>query len=255
MSGAFAEEALREDRFLDGRLRLLQPAAGYRAATDPVFLAAAVPAMPDQLVLDLGCGAGVATLCLGHRVTGLDLHGLEIQRDYLDLAERNAAANGIGFTGHLGDVASPPKALRALSFDHVMLNPPYHRPGDAASPDRGRDRAHREGKAGLGTWIGTGLTRLKPQGWLSVIHRAERVPELLGLLDGPAGDIALRPLVARHGRAAGRVIVRARKGSRGPFRLLAPLVLHAGDEHLADGDDLTPQATAILRGGAALAMD
>ena len=254
MSGAFAEEALRDDLFLGGKLRLIQPVAGYRAATDPVFLAAAVATEPGERVLDLGCGAGVATLCLGHRVAGLDLHGLEIQPAYLGLAQRNAQANGIGLSGHLGDVAAMPAALRALSFDQVMLNPPYHRPGDAPSPDAGRDRAHREGAAGLGTWIGAALARLTPKGWLTVIHRAERVPELLALLDEPAGDIRLKPLVARLGREAGRVIIRARKGARGPFRLLAPLVLHEGARHLQDGDDFTAEAAAILRGGAALDM-
>ena len=48
------------DAFLDGRIRLWQPVAGYRAATDPVLLAAFVPARPGQRVLDLGCGAGAA---------------------------------------------------------------------------------------------------------------------------------------------------------------------------------------------------
>ena len=69
----FAEDQLSDDKFLCGRLRLLQPLQGYRAATDPVLLAAACPAEPGQSVLDLGCGAGAAALCLGARVPGLTL--------------------------------------------------------------------------------------------------------------------------------------------------------------------------------------
>ncbi|WP_370553443.1 hypothetical protein [Falsirhodobacter sp. alg1] len=46
----FDESHLTEDGFLDGRLRILQPRDGYRAATDPVFLAAAVPAKQGDLV-------------------------------------------------------------------------------------------------------------------------------------------------------------------------------------------------------------
>ncbi len=57
-----------EDALLDGRLRLCQPAAGYRAAIDPVFLAAAVPGEAGSRVLDLGCGVGAAALCLLTRV-------------------------------------------------------------------------------------------------------------------------------------------------------------------------------------------
>lgn len=244
--------ATREDRLLGGRVRLVQPARGYRAATDPVLMAAAVPARTRERVLDLGCGAGAALFCLAARVPGLELHGLEIQPAYLALAGENAALNGAAVTLHEGDVAAPPAALRRLAFDHVMVNPPYHGAGATASPVTARDRAHRESGAGLADWIAVALKRLRPGGRLTVIHRAERVPELLRLLDGPAGAIALKPLAPRAGRAAKRVIVRARKGARGSFRLLAPLVLHAGAAHLRDEDDFTAEAAAILRGGAAL---
>jgi tRNA1(Val) A37 N6-methylase TrmN6 len=60
------------------------------------------------------------------------------------------------------------------------------------------------------------------------------------------------PLAARPGRDAKRVIVRARKGGRAPFRLAAPLILHRGATHIADGDDYTAQARAILRDAAEL---
>ena len=78
-------DALTRDGFLGGRLMLWQPCQGYRAATDPVFLAAFVPARPGESALDLGCGVGAAGLCLARRVGSLDLHGLEIQPDYAAL--------------------------------------------------------------------------------------------------------------------------------------------------------------------------
>jgi tRNA1Val (adenine37-N6)-methyltransferase len=250
--GAFAPEDTREDRLLGGRVRLIQPLQGYRAATDPVFLAAAISAQPGERVLDLGCGAGAAVFCLATRVPGLELHGLEIQAAYLALAAQNAGLNGVAITLHAGDVAITPPTLRQLSFDQVLLNPPYHDGNAVASPVAARDIAHRQGDASLGDWIVAALARLKPKGWLTVIHRAERVPELLGLLDGPAGAIMLKPLVSRSGRDAGRVIIRARKGAKAPFRLLSPLVVHAGSAHHRDADDFSPEAVAILRDAAAL---
>ncbi|MEM9147001.1 MAG: methyltransferase [Pseudomonadota bacterium] len=244
-------EAIREDRLLGGRVRLLQPLAGYRAATDPVLLAAAVPARGGDRVLDLGCGAGAAMLCLAARVEGLALTGLEREAAYRALAVRNAGLNGVEAEIHLGCVSAPPAALRAQSFDHVIANPPYHGAGDGASPVDLRDRAHRE-DVPLTTWLAAALARLRPKGRLTLIHRAERLCDILLGLAGRAGDIAIKPLAAREGRDAKRVIVTARKGTRGPVRLTAPLVVHAGAAHLADADDFTPIASAVLRDAAPL---
>lgn len=247
--------ALREDRLLGGRVRMLQPLAGYRAATDPVLLAAACPARPGQSVLDLGCGAGAVALCLAARVPELRLTGLEIQPAYAALARQNAALNAVAMTVIEGDVAHPPADLRALSCDHVVMNPPFHDAGAVQPlPRRERDLAHREGAAGPADWVGCAIARLRPGGMLTVVHRTERLPDLLAALGGRAGAVAVLPLAARAGRAARRVVLRAVKGARGPFRLCAPLILHDGPEHLADRDDFTAEASAILRQCAPLAF-
>jgi tRNA1(Val) A37 N6-methylase TrmN6 len=247
----FADADLSHDCFLGGRLAILQPRRGYRAATDPVLLAAAVPAQPGQAVLELGCGAGVAVLALGQRVPGLTLAAVERQADYADLARRNAEANGITARIWQADLTAIPTELRAQSFDHVLANPPFFSPTATPAQDPGRDGALREDTP-LAAWIDAGLRRLRAGGHLTLIHRAERLPHLLAALDGRAGAIAVRPLAGRMGRPAGRVLVQARKGARGPFRLLAPLILHDGDAHVGDGDDFTPLARAVLREGAAL---
>jgi len=240
------------DGFLDGRLRIWQPRHGYRAAVDPVLLAAFVPARPGERVLDLGCGTGVAALCLAARVAGLDLHGLELQPGYAELARRNSAANGGALTVHEGDLRRPPPALRTQGFDHVLANPPFH-PGTApGAADAGRDGAHREGEATLADWIDAGLRRLAPGGALALIHRAARLGEILAAIEGRAGAVAILPLASREGRPASRVLVRARKGSRAALALWPPLTLHAGEAHAHGGACYSDAARRVLRDAAAL---
>jgi len=245
----FAPEDCTQDRFLDGRLTVAQPRHGYRAAMDPVLLAAACAARPGQAVLELGCGAGVASLCLGHRVSGLVQVGLELQPAYADLARRNAAANGSALEVIEGDLAQMPKALRGREFDHVIANPPYFAPQNGtAAADPGRERAQRE-ETPLELWAQVGFRRLKPGGWLTMIQNADRLADLLAVLSRAGGSIAVLPIAPRQSRPAGRVIVSARKGAKGPLRLLAPLVLHAQAVHGADAEDLTDAAQAVLRRG------
>ncbi len=248
----FADVDLTEDGFLGGRLRILQPRTGYRAAMDPVLLAACVAAKPGEHVLELGCGAGVASLCLGWRVPGVVLTGLERQADYADLARRNAALNAGALTVVEGDVAAMPAELRAQTFQHVMANPPYFTPASGtAAQDAGREAAQREDTP-LAIWIAAGLRRLAPGGRFWLIQAADRLPDLLAALADRAGAVTVLPLVPRAGRPAARVLVRARKGAGGPFVLLAPVILHNGPVHPGDTGDLADAVRAVLHDGAAL---
>lgn len=232
-----------EDRLLGGKVMLRQPRDGYRAAIDPVLLAASVAAKSGERVLDLGIGAGAAALCLMARVEGLSVTGLEIDPATAELARGNAALNGqAGFTVRDGDVAKLPADLRG--FDRAMANPPYL---DAAradpSPDPGRRRSNVD-EGGLGLWIDAALAAVVPGGTLTFIQRADRLADLLSLLRGRAGAIVVVPLWPKAGEAAKRVIVEARPGRRTPLTLHPGLVLHEADGRY------TETADAILKGAA-----
>lgn len=243
----FDDQDLTDDKFLCGRLVLLQPARGYRAATDPVLLAAACAARSGETVLDLGCGAGAASLCLGARVPGVRLTGLELQPPYADLARRNAARNSIPMEVVTGDLGHMPQALRR-GFDHVIANPPYYARTGTPSPLASRDTAMRA-EISLADWVRVAATRLNPGGWLTMILGADGLPEAMSGLDGRMGSASVLPLYPREGRPAGRLILRARKGGRAAFRLLPGFVLHHGAAHDGDRESYTEAAGRILRGG------
>ena len=242
---SFAQHDLSYDSFLCGRLHLWQPLKGYRAATDPVLLAAACPAKPGQTVLDLGCGAGAAALCLATRVPGLHLYGLELQEAYATLARRNASENAIPMHIETGDLTAMPDALK-LSFDHVIANPPYYPRAGSPSPVANRDMALRA-ETPLAIWIDAVARRLKPGGWLTLIAGAECLPDILTALPPRMGSATVLPLAPRQGRPALRILLRARKSGRAAFRLLAPLILHDGPAHDGDRESYTPKAQAVLR--------
>ena len=242
------------DAFLGGRLNIWQPAKGYRAGVDPVFLASAVNARSGQHVLELGCGVGVAALALARRCA-VRVTGVELQAPYAELARRNARENELEFAVVQGDLANFPQELREKSFDHVMANPPYFdRRRGTSSRDEGREIAMGE-STGLGDWVDVGVRRLKPKGYLTLIQSADRLGDLLSVFDNRLGDICVLPLAPRDGRDAERVIVRARKGANGAMRILAPFVLHKGRHHQDGPNQYTNSANAVLREGHALAAD
>ncbi len=244
-------EGVAEDSLLGGRLRFVQPSQGYRTAIDSILLAAAVPAADGERVLDAGSGAGAAALCLAARVTGCLVAGLEIDPVLAGLAERNAELNGLAgrLTFAAGDLLAPPPEVAAGGFDHVMANPPFHKAGAGNHPpDPSKRRATVEGAAGLGDWLGFCLGMVRAKGTVTVIHRAERLDEVLARLHGGLGEIVVFPLWPGAGKPAKRVLVRGRKGVRTPMRLAPGLVLHQ------PGGAYTAETEAVLRQGAGLTL-
>jgi tRNA1(Val) A37 N6-methylase TrmN6 len=240
---------LTEDTLLNGRVALSQPAQGYRAAIDPVLLAAAMSAQPRETVLDAGCGVGAALFCLAARLPGLALSGLDMQADLLSLARHNGDTNGVAVTLLLGDIAAPPPALLPDSFDHIMTNPPFVAAGrGTVPPNASKALAHVE-TTDLTSWTLGCLRLLRQGGILTMIHRAERLGEIQAVLERRAGNLRIFPLWPKSGQPARRIIIQARKGARGALTLLPGMTLHG-----ADGA-YTPGALAILREAAALDLE
>jgi tRNA1(Val) A37 N6-methylase TrmN6 len=242
------------DDFLGGHIGVVQPKAGHRAGSDAVFLAAAVPARPGMRVLDVGAGVGVAGLCLLARVPEIEVTAVEIDAGLLALAAGNAVRNGFGdrFRGVNADVTAAGKSLRAAglvpeSYDLLIANPPFYAAGKVrAAPDGARASAHVMEAGRLAAWVRFLAAMAAPKAVLTLIHRPDCLDEVLPLLEGRFGAVALFPLFARAGESASRIILRAEKGSRAGLSLLSGLVLH-----LADGS-YTTEAEAVLRGGEAL---
>lgn len=240
--------ALTDDCLLDGRVRLRQPANGYRASVDAVLLAAAVPARPGDRVLELGIGVGAAALCLAARVPDCRITGLEIDPAAVTTAHQNIADNDAAARIHVveGDVANPPAALGS-GYDHVMANPPYL-PADRADARAPAHPANIESSADLTEWMRLAVARTRAKGTVTVIHRADRLDDLLAALRPLAGGVTVFPLWPGAGAPAKRVIVRARPGVRAPLTLSAGLCLHEPD------GAYTAAAEAVLRAGAGLSF-
>ncbi len=242
-------DEITDDALLGGRLQLLQPAQGHRAGIDAVLLAASIPAKAGELTLEGGAGVGTASLCLARRMAGVSVDALEIDPMLAELARQNAARNGLAdaVEVYCGSIASPPYRITANSYHHVFMNPPFLEPGaGSASPHPGRVNAHQESVLGLRDWIKFATIMARPAGSITLIHRADRLDDVLAALKGRAGGCEIFPLWPGNGKAAKRIIVRATKGNDGPLSLLPGLVLHA------PGSKYTEAAEQVLRHAAAL---
>ncbi len=230
-----------ETTLLRGRVRLLQPRIGFHASLDTVFLAAAAPLKNNFNVLDVGCGVGSAGLCVLARNPHIHLVGLDIQRELIDLAHQNAALNGFGEHCHFfrGDLKTE-KAIPENYFNAVLMNPPYQEAGThTPSPRQNKAISHGEEASGarLLDWIKYAHRKLKNGGSLVMIHRADRLDDVVVALEHRRwfGSLEVYPLWSKAGDDAKRIIVRARKERYAPLVLKAGLVIHEKNGQYTDG--------------------
>ncbi len=242
MSGA----DVTHDRFLDGAVTVVQPAKGYRAGMDAVLLAASLAAREGESIAEAGCGAGAALLCAAHRLSACSFSGFERNAEALALARAGVAANACQQRVTLVelDVGERPAELENR-FDQSFCNPPFFERGAVRAPSPDRQAAYLADTP-LKAWILFLHHITRPGGRMTMIHRAAALGELLELLGPRTGEIEILPVRPAPGAAAGRVIVRARKGlRRGPVTLYDGLALH----DLAGGP-VSSRADDALRGGA-----
>ena len=256
MAAERSEPTFTDDLVLGGRLRLRQPARGHRVGHDAILLAAATPAAPGDLAIDLGAGVGGAGLALAQRVPGLVVRLVEIEPQLVQLARDNATRNGLAarVSAHALDVmaSAAPFAAAGLgpaNADRVLMNPPFRAAGRAqASPDARRRIAHVAPPGALAIWLGTAARLLRHDGTLSMIFRADGLGELLGMIEPTFGALTILPVHPKPAAAAIRVLVRAIKGSRAPLALLPGLVLNGTDGRPS------AEAEAIMREGKVLPL-
>jgi tRNA1(Val) A37 N6-methylase TrmN6 len=240
--------ATTQGHLLGGRVVYRQPVSGFRSGIEPILLAASIPARAGEHVLEAGTGAGPSLLCLTARVPGVCATGVEMDAAMADLAAANAEMNGFSSIGIVRDRIE--SAVLPRLFDHAMANPPYHRPGDPASPDAGRATAKRGSDVLIWSWIERLSMSLRRRGSLSLIVGAGMVPACLtAMSESRCPCTAIFPLWPKVGRSAKLVLLRGVRDSHAPMRLLAGMVLHRSDGSFSDA------AQAILGDAAALAID
>ena len=132
-------------------------------------------------------------------------------------------------------------------FDAAFANPPFF---DDEKVLRGPSPARRGAYIaddGLQAWTTFLLKSVRERGRITLIHRADRLADILALLSEKAGSFRILPIQPFADAPAKRVLVRAIKAGKAPLALLPPLILHerGGAQH-------RPQIEAILRGKAAV---
>lgn len=223
--------SLRQDTLFAGELICRQPVNGYRFSVDAVLAAQFVLPQPGGRILDLGCGCGVIGLILAYRVTGLVVHGLEVQSDLAELARGNIRANG--FTARMqiyeGDVRDIARQIQPEIYDQVVCNPPYGTAGDGRISRNTQAAIARHALNGtLTDFIAAAAYAVRNRGRVVFIYPARRGVDLLQTLVAyRLIPKRMQPIYSFPGSGSARLLlVEAVKNGGQQLELLAPFYIY-----------------------------
>ena len=234
------------DTLIDRKLRLYQSRMGYRFSLDALLLAHFVSVKARDRLADLGAGNGTIALLLSHLHPAATIVGVEVQPAMAERAKRSVALNGLQERVSMitGDVCAIGSLLAPSSFDAVVSNPPFRKPGSGRiSPHEEKQIARHELKGGLKDFLAAAVYLLRPKGRLALIYSAERAVELLAALCRAGLEPKrLRWVHSFAGDAALLVLVEAVKGGRSGVEVAPPLIIYGAHKVYS------PEVAAIVAG-------
>ena len=214
----------------DGRLKLYQPARGYRFSIDALLLAAFARERCSGAVADLGTGCGVLPVLLARCGAVERILGVEIQDELAELARCNIVFNGCGDKVSIlhGDVRMLQDLGPAESFDAVVTNPPFY-PVESGriNPMAQKAAARHELHGSLDDFTAACTYLLKQGGSCMVVYSASRLPDLLAAMRAKSLEPKTLQFVhARSDEPATMVLAQAVKGAGAEMSIEPPLVLY-----------------------------
>lgn len=166
-------------------LKIIQKEKGFRFGVDAVLLSDFARIRKNDLVMDFCTGTGILPILLYGKSQAKEIMGIELQEEFAEMAKRSVALNKIEDKVKIlqGDIREE-KLLKSLpKFNVVTVNPPYKKQNSGIINEKDAlTIARHEVSLNLEEVIRGVRLVLKDQGRFYMIHRPERLADILTLM-------------------------------------------------------------------------
>ena len=184
------EKILKENERIDdlelNNLKIIQNKDGFCFGIDSVLLSDFARNIKKQAtVIDLGTGTGIIPILLNAKSEVEKVIGVEIQSEVYDMAKRSIKLNKLENKIEIinENILNLNKIYEKNTFDVVITNPPYKKKDTGILNENDKKIISRhEITANLEDFIRTAKELLKDKGELYMVHRPERLVDILSLM-------------------------------------------------------------------------
>ena len=220
-------------------LKIIQNKDGFCFGVDSVLLSDYAKKIRNNAkVIDIGTGTGIISLLLCKKTNLSKIIGIEIQEDVAEMAKRSIRLNNLEDKFEIinANIKNILDTLNPYSFDAIVTNPPYKKVDTGVkSIDKKQLISRHEVECTLEDIIEKSSKLLKDLGELYMVHRAERLVDIMCLLR----KYKLEPKNIRfvHSKSNEKpclILIRAVRGAKEFLKIDKPLVIYKENGEYTD---------------------
>lgn len=168
-------------------LKIFQNKDYFNFSLESILLPNFVPYKKNiKNILDLGCGNAPISVILSKRFVNSNIIGVEIQKEIYDLAKKTLKINNLENKIKLinDDMKNISEYFTDNYFDLIISNPPYFKINEESKINENyvKSLARHEIKINLEEIIIISKKMLNNKGMLALVHRTERITDVLFLM-------------------------------------------------------------------------
>ncbi|MCI9246213.1 MAG: tRNA1(Val) (adenine(37)-N6)-methyltransferase [Clostridia bacterium] len=171
-----------DDLELNG-LKIIQNKNGFCFGMDSVLLSDfAKEIKKNSTILDMGTGTGILGILLSAKTQDTKITGVEIQPEVAQMAQRSVQLNHLEERIDIicKDIKELKKIYETQSLDAIVTNPPYKKKGTGGiNENEAKLISRHEITANLEDFISIASYLLKDQGSIYMVHRPERLADIM----------------------------------------------------------------------------
>lgn len=218
-------------------LKIIQNTEGFCFGVDSVLLTEFARDMKkNKTIVDLGTGTGIIGILLSKKVEASKIIGVEIQKDVANMAKKSVELSNLQNIMQILNEDVKKLSLEKNSFDYVVTNPPYKKKGTGIINREDKQIISRhETTVNLEEWIKVASQLLKDNGAIYMVHRPERLNEIIeNLRKYRLEPKRIRFVYPKINKNSNLVLIKAVKYANSFLKVEKPLIIYNEDGTYTD---------------------
>ena len=220
-------------------LKIIQNTEGFCFGIDAVLLSDFAKEIKNNSeVLDLGTGTGILSILLSGKTNLKKVYGIEIQKEVAEMAKRSVQLNNLENKIEIinKNIIYLKEVFEKNTFDAIVTNPPYKkRKTGKMNEEETKYISRHETTAELKDFIKISFDLLKDKGSLYMVHRPERLAEIIyELKSNKLEPKQIRFVHSKVNDEPKLVLIKAVKNAKEFLKIEKPIIIYKKDGEYTD---------------------